>query len=351
MEHAGGVRSESSQEKPAEQVYKNIQVLKGVPAVQLLGAMNYMAGALGVSCNHCHVPNQFVKDDKPAKLLARRHILMTRTLNESTFENQQTINCITCHRGEPRPTTRLQLTAHVLEPPPTVAAAPLPSVDQVLERYAKALGGEAQIEKLKSLRISGTRVTTMGRDPSQTEQLEILRKAPNKLRMTFSRQGSDSTQAFDGQTGWRSFNGRVSAISGPDLVGAQRDANFYKDSRLREQYSQLTVTGRETIDGRDCVVIEAALPEQHPARVMFGIQSEKLYFDAQTGLLVRRYMEYKTLFGPLPEATDYADYRKVKGVMMPFVVTLSRPPMQVVQKAEVIKIDGTIGDEMFDKPK
>src|SRR6185503_13150676 len=59
-------------EKTAEQVYKNIQVFKGLPASQLLGAMNFMAGSLGVSCNHCHVPNQFAKDEKPAKQTARQ---------------------------------------------------------------------------------------------------------------------------------------------------------------------------------------------------------------------------------------------------------------------------------------
>src|SRR6476469_1868413 len=68
-------------EKPAEQVYKNIQVFKGLPSSQLLGAMNFMAGSLGVGCNHCHVVNQFAKDDKPTKQTARRMILMMRKIN------------------------------------------------------------------------------------------------------------------------------------------------------------------------------------------------------------------------------------------------------------------------------
>src|ERR1700752_2858726 len=59
-------------DKPAEQVYKNIQVFKGLPASQLLGAMNFMAGSLGVGCNHCHIVNQFAKDDKPTKQTARK---------------------------------------------------------------------------------------------------------------------------------------------------------------------------------------------------------------------------------------------------------------------------------------
>jgi hypothetical protein len=85
--------------------------------------------------------------------------------------------------------------------------------------------------------------------------------------------------------------------------------------------------------------------------MMFGIQTEKFYFDAQNGLLVRRYMEYKTLLGQLPEATDYSDYRKVNGgFMLPFSIRLSRPPLTAIQKFTEIKLDGLISDEMFDMP-
>jgi hypothetical protein len=81
------------QEKTAEQAYKNIQVFKGVPAYQLLGAMNFMADSLGVSCNHCHVKNQFAKDDKPAKQIARQHILTMRAVNDAAFEGRTVVNC------------------------------------------------------------------------------------------------------------------------------------------------------------------------------------------------------------------------------------------------------------------
>src|SRR6185369_17679706 len=146
VQHAGCVRTHvgtQAQDKPAEQAYKNIQVFKGMPATQLLGVMNFMAGALGVSCNHCHVPNQFAKDDKEAKQVARSHILLTRTLNDSTFAGKPAINCVTCHHGQTRPNACLQLTSQDLDTPKT-SAEPLPSVNQILERYAKALGGEAK---------------------------------------------------------------------------------------------------------------------------------------------------------------------------------------------------------------
>lgn len=340
-------------EKTADQSYRNIQVFKGVPASQLLGAMNFMAGALGVSCNHCHTQNQFAKDDKPAKQIARRHILMMRAVNDATFESRTVVNCATCHRGETRPASSLSVGQSAWEiPAPTTAKSSeaLPTVEQILDRYAQSLGGTARVEKLRTLTMKGTRVTTMGVDPPSTEQLEVYRKAPNKLLMTFTSPGNNSTQAFNGAGAWRKNNGRVNAIGGPDLSGARRDADFYKDIHLREQYPQMAVVGNEKVGGRACYVIEAVLADTSPARMLFGIQTEKFYFDAQTGLLVRRYMEYKTLLGQLPEATDYGDYKRVNGLMYPFSIRLSRPPLTAIQKFTEIKLDRPISDEMFEMP-
>jgi Photosynthetic reaction centre cytochrome C subunit len=338
-------------EKTAEQVYKNIQMFKGMPASQLLGAMNFMAGSLGVSCNHCHVPNQFAKDDKPAKQTARQHLQMTRAMNDANFGGKTVINCVSCHRGEARPFAALKIAPissleNVKAP---ASPQPLPTVDQILARHVSAVGGSKKLESLITLKLTGTREMRNGGDAPSIEQLEIYRKAPNKLLMSSGAAANSSAQAFNGTIGWRSFNGRVTNIGGPDLLGARRDADFFKDFRIREHYAGLKVIGLDTVDGRDAFVIEARFPEAHPAR-MFGIESEKLYFDAQSGFLIRRYMEYPTPLGLLPEATDYISYRKVNGLMFPFVIRLSRPPLVVSQKFNSIKVNSPVDDVVFEKP-
>jgi hypothetical protein len=162
--------------------------------------------------------------------------------------------------------------------------------------------------------------------------------------------GGDSSQAFNGTGGWRRFNGRVSALSSGDLLGAKRDANLYKDINFKEQYPKLEVVGKEKIGDREAFVIAATFAETHPARRMFGVQTEKLYFDVQSGLLIRRYMEYQTPLGELPEATDYEDYRKVNGLMLPFTVRLSRPPLVVTQRFAEIKVNAPVDDALFEMP-
>jgi hypothetical protein len=89
--------------KPAEQVYKNIQVLKGVPAPRIQGVMANLTRWLGVDCAHCHVPDEFEKDDKPAKHTARSMFLMVRRINQDNFGSATPVTCWTCHRGAAKP--------------------------------------------------------------------------------------------------------------------------------------------------------------------------------------------------------------------------------------------------------
>jgi hypothetical protein len=89
--------------KPAEQVYKNIQVLKGVPAPRVQGVMANLTRWLGVDCAHCHVPGEFEKDEKPAKNTARSMFLMVRRINQDNFGNASPVTCWTCHRGAAKP--------------------------------------------------------------------------------------------------------------------------------------------------------------------------------------------------------------------------------------------------------
>jgi photosynthetic reaction center cytochrome c subunit len=85
--------------KTAEQVFKNIQVLKGTPADQLQPAMQFISNSLGVECEFCHVQGAFEKDDKKAKLTARQMIEMQMAINKANFKDRTEVTCFSCHRG------------------------------------------------------------------------------------------------------------------------------------------------------------------------------------------------------------------------------------------------------------
>jgi hypothetical protein len=350
-------KSAPAEEQPAEKVYKNIQVFKGVPASQLLGTMSFMAGSLGVGCNHCHT-GQFAEDTKPTKQTARRMVEMMRKINADNFESKLEVTCATCHQGHTKPFAKVPLARVDFQslpaaPPAAAVAAPaaaLPSVDDILGRYVQALGGRDKIAKMTTQVMKGSRTEVNGGNPPQTTQVEIYRKAPDKLMMVMASPGGRMTQAYNGTGGWRQFGERVAPITGPDLLGARRDAQFLRNVDLKPQYSAMTVAGLEKVNGREAYVVEGVFTDDSPEKALFGVQHERLYFDAQTGLLIRRYIEYKTPLGQLPEATDYEDYRGVEGVMLPHAIRLTRAPFVNLQKFEEVKVNAAVADEQFEMP-
>ncbi len=89
--------------KPAEEVYKNIQIMKGVPAPRLRTVMMNLTKWLGVECAHCHVMGAFEKDDKPPKERAREMFRMVRAIGSDYFKGSNPVTCWTCHRGAAKP--------------------------------------------------------------------------------------------------------------------------------------------------------------------------------------------------------------------------------------------------------
>ena len=90
-------------DKPAEEVYKNIQVFKGVPSKRILAIMGGFKMALGVDCTHCHVQDQWDKDDLKPKLVARKMVSMVLEINNKLLADVGKVSCYTCHRGDPHP--------------------------------------------------------------------------------------------------------------------------------------------------------------------------------------------------------------------------------------------------------
>ena len=105
------------EKEPAEKVFKNIQVLKSVPAGNLLKIMELgYSRSLGVNCTHCHVPEKWEVEEKPAKQIAREMVGMTATINNQLLKNiknlsgaNPTVNCTTCHRGQITPALKLSM--------------------------------------------------------------------------------------------------------------------------------------------------------------------------------------------------------------------------------------------------
>ena len=329
-----------SGKQSAGEVYKNIQVLKDLRATELDGVMNFMSAALGVGCTYCHT-NPWDSDEKPAKLAARRMILMTRAINSEHFSGNPAVTCYTCHRGQhnsvpnPPPDFAASHSEDVATPVKPIA---LPSTDEIVDRYVRAIGSEAAIQKIKTRVSRGTETTTNSMKPASAGSIEIFQTTANKLQIIRSNPRGTTTEAFDGVKGWAKDGGGSRELEGRELADAVKDADLLRYVNLRATYPQMRVLAKEKLGDREAYVVGATSRDD---------SREKLYFDLQTGLLVRKYVAFKTAFGTIPEVTDFDDYREVNGVKLPFAITWSRPPFGSVIRFSEIKLNVLVDDSKF----
>lgn len=312
----------------AEDYYKNIQVLKGVPANQIVPMMEYMRAALGgIRCQYCHnPPPAFEKDDKPQKAMGRKMLQMVMDINKNTFGGATTVTCFTCHRGNTDPVNMPAIPEETAEKPAAAAKAPaLPSADDIIAKYVTALGGEAAIRKVTSRVVTGTLDAGEvggggGTEEAKGVPFELDQKAPN-MSVLFNRDPKNMTASgFDGTAGWMANSaGKVGDLTGPRLGRAKREADLYEALDLKKEYFRMSVTGIEKINGHDTYKV-LALPA--------GELPVELYFDVQSGLLIRKIFYEPNPIGQDPTNVDYSDYRATpNGVKFPYTIkSYSLPP-------------------------
>jgi outer membrane lipoprotein-sorting protein len=337
--------------KTAEQVYKNIQVLKGTPAGQITPTMRVIARDLGVTCEFCHDEADRSKDDLKPKQTARAMITMMRDINKNSFDGRTQVTCVTCHNGHNDPANMATLPAFsvaMLGPGDEVKPPVLPTVDQVLAKYVEALGGEPALRKVTSMVITGTRqnYSPGAAAVPQPVPIEQYAKAPNLSLMIGHPANGVTASGFNGTVAWtQDARGRVTQLAGNDVNRARRAADFYPALNLKQQYQRLTVRGIEKIGDRDAYVVSAT-PE--------GESRERFYFDVQSGLLLRHQTISPSAVGNVPYATDYDNYRDVgNGVKMPFVVEIVGPSRPDCAKITVdkVQLNAAIDNSKFTMPE
>jgi photosynthetic reaction center cytochrome c subunit len=323
----------------AEGRFKNIQVFKGYPADDLVPAMQFITAALGVDCAFCHVDHEPEKDDKKHKLTARKMIAMNRAINHDNFDGEAEVTCMSCHRGSTRPVAIPVVAAG--EPAPEAAApkaAELPAASSVLDKYAQAVGGAAALAKVES-RVQKGKLTGFGPEPVP---VEVTTKAPDKRITIVHGQRGNNVTAFDGTNGWLGSSGRPPRDMSPAEAAATRlDATMLFPSDLKQLFKEFKVASIETIDGKDAVRVIATSEGTTPPA--------SLWFDAQSGLVVRLVRYSATPLGLNPTQIDYADFRAADGVTVPYRWTVARPSGRFTIQVDESKQNVPVDDKTFEK--
>jgi Photosynthetic reaction centre cytochrome C subunit len=317
----------NGQQKPlmAEDVFKNVQLLRGIPVKEFMNTMGFFSAATNLNCIDCHSPQSDSLDgyaiDTPLKQTTRKMIAMVNALNKASFGGQRRVTCYTCHRATDRPEAVPSLVdqysvpvddpdrVEIVRGASAVSVKPV-SPDQILDKYIVAIGGAAALAKLTSFTAKGTYegYETL----SEKVPVEIFAKDPNQLTTVVHTQNGDSVTTYDGARGWIAAADklmRVLPLAGGDLEGAKMDALLAFPARIKQEFQWRTGFPSVRVDDRPVQVI------QNAAR---GDAGAKLYFDGQSGLLVRQVRYVDTAVGVIPTRIDYSDYRDVAGVKVPF---------------------------------
>src|SRR6187431_2249487 len=140
-----------SDQKPpmAEDVFKNVQVLRGIPVNDFMGTMGIFSAALGMSCEDCHRSGDSSWEnyaaESPRKQMARAMVTMMAAINKTHFGGRQAITCFSCHRGADRPKATPNLATLYGAPPPddprdVIEPSPgAPTADAVFDKYLAAV--------------------------------------------------------------------------------------------------------------------------------------------------------------------------------------------------------------------
>lgn len=239
---------------------------------------------------------------------------MVNALNKNNFKGATAVTCYTCHRGDLRPKVVPNLVLQYsppVEDPNEVeisAVAGGSSPDQVLNKYLQALGGEPRVAAITSFTAKGT---YSGFDTNRSKvPIEIFAKAPTQRKTIIHTAAADRVTTYDGRSGWIAAVEKplpLMPLTGGNLDGARVEAMVSFPLQIRQAFKEWRI-GATEIDDREVQVIQGMNPGQLPVN---------FYFD-DSGLLVRLLRFADTPIGRVPTQIDYADYREVSGVKMPF---------------------------------
>jgi hypothetical protein len=304
----------------AENVFKNVTVLRGIPVDEFMGTMGVFSAALGISCEDCHTASSndwanYARDTSPRKNMARVMVNMMQGINKQYFGGRQVVTCFSCHRGALRPRVTpslVQLYASVAPDeldvllPPAPPGTPTPA--QIIEKYQKAVGPGAS--KLTSI---GAKGSYTGYGPEGFPRpFELYASAPNKKALIVrDKEAGDSVTVFNGTDAWMSAPFRpvpVLELHGAEVESARADAELMFPANVTVTALTNMRSSIDFINDRSVLAVQGNK----------GNALVTMYFDEETGLMTRLVRSTGSPVGRLPVQTDFSDFRDVAGVKLPF---------------------------------
>jgi photosynthetic reaction center cytochrome c subunit len=347
-----GQGAQATRTPMAEEVFKKVDILKGIPVDEFMDTMGMFSAALSLNCIDCHVPESVgswgkFADETPLKVTTRKMLTMVNDINKNNFSGVRSVTCYTCHRGDMRPKILPNLAAQYATPMEDANEVVMtnipsgPTVDQVFDKYIQALGGAQRLAALTSYSAKGTYI---GFETEQTiVPMEIYAKAPSQRAMVVKMAVGDNVRIFDGRTAWIAASDKPLPLytpTGGNLEGARLDGILMFPAQLKGAFANWRVSATG-IDDKLVRVLQGTNPRQPPVN---------FYFDNATGLLVRMLRFVDTAVGRVPFQVDYSDYRDVAGVKIPHKWILTWTNGQATSQLNNVQANAAIDASRFARP-
>lgn len=214
----------------------------------------------------------------------------------------------------------------------------------VIEKMLDAQGGRKLLESIKdSTSHADMELPVMG--ISGTGIMYV--KEPNKSRLDMEFMGMMMTQACDGEIAWMINPQTGSAEELPaELAEIMKDSAYGNSAFLHPEKYGITYTlkGKETIDGREYLVLERKMPSGYPI---------SYYIDAETYLLYKtKQQSYDEMMAEITEETIMSDYKAVDGVMTAHAITILRDGTEfVILTLTGVSFNSGLEDSFFSMDK
>lgn len=283
----------------AEQVFKNIKVFKGVPASDLIPAMEFMSASLKFKCTDCHDAKDYAADTRAIET-ARKMVLMQREINEKHFNGRLEVTCNSCHGGQEHPeATPIPGGVNMRHERVTTA----PKTDDLFKKHIAAIG------KAPTL-LTRTGTLTAPNDEThkvETLPLEFVQATGGKFRLV---SGTRKVLA-DGTA--ISYGGQAMADEPAAIFG--RIGRAWQGDQAFAGLERLTVAGKDKVGNSSMIVVRGARPAT--------TSTEELYFDEKSGLLTRLVNIKRSSLGTVLMVVDYQNYKVVSGAKVPMKVVVT----------------------------
>jgi len=352
----------------AEERFKNVQILKGISVEEFMETMGFFSASTNLNCTGCHGEESAgswdkYADDPPLKKKARSMMLMVNAMNKTYFAGERKLTCYTCHRNaeipKVTPTLAEQYASPPTEDPDEIAqqAPGAPSPDQVLDKYIQAVGDPQKLATLTSLVAKGG---YQGYDDIDSSPVEIYAKSPGQLLEFNHGPNGDRIFVDDGRAAWMARpEGEapvsVVALTGSDLQGLHLEAQLFFPGHIKQLLTNLRVgfplSGTLSIlpDEVGAGIDDRQLTVMQGTTVGGGIKV-RLYFDPQSGLLVRMVRYTNLPFGFITTELDFSNYRDVNGIKFPFRITKTWVDGRSVVELNSVELNASIDAAKFTKP-